>query len=366
MARSGPVFEVEGSQARFQVDDCVVAVTAPSRSSPTTLVATDNPRNLSWRGRGNLYSGLSAYLEPTRDGGSFPAITDFAAWRDSHIEVHETGDTSAVEDPVWKVPNPLQMLLIEQDDPTPAFELAARYRQRTEPYGCAPGTPRHATGRSRPARPAPAGSRAARRVAARYRVTSRRATRHVEVFATDRRQGCRGFGPADPGGGCLIAGVADRVPPEAGEDDPTALPAMPPMTTPPPDEPVASTTGDDKHHGSSTSDPPLRDRGSSSRPAAPSAPPDPESRASRGEDLIRTAEQFAATLSRLGTPEAAASGSPAGPIWNCHRPSSPARDSGRSRRSPVPAVLGSASATPRSRTGCLRPGSCCSTSDPAP
>ena len=59
MAGSAPVFRFDGTQARVWVDDSVIA---PAGRSPATLVMVDNSRNLTWRGRSNLYSGIGVYL----------------------------------------------------------------------------------------------------------------------------------------------------------------------------------------------------------------------------------------------------------------------------------------------------------------
>ncbi len=65
LAGSEPVFRFDGSQARVWVDESTIA--SAGRTS-ATLVTVDNPRNLSWRGRSNLYSQIGLYTdEPGAD-----------------------------------------------------------------------------------------------------------------------------------------------------------------------------------------------------------------------------------------------------------------------------------------------------------
>ena len=53
----------------------------------------DNSRNLTWRGRSNLYSGIGVYLAYAgRDDRQEP-ITDFARWSETPTELRETGTT---------------------------------------------------------------------------------------------------------------------------------------------------------------------------------------------------------------------------------------------------------------------------------
>ena len=80
MAGSGPVIELEGALARVLVDDCVIA---PYGDAQPTLVAVDNPRNLIWRGRSNLYGRIRAYLEPIQKIEGAETIVDFDRWRDT-------------------------------------------------------------------------------------------------------------------------------------------------------------------------------------------------------------------------------------------------------------------------------------------
>ena len=99
MAGAGPVFEVEGALARILVDDCVIA---PAGNSLPTLVAIDSPRNLTWRGRSNLYGRMRTYLEPMQKGEGAETIDDFGHWKDTPSEVREV-DTVLADTSVWKL-----------------------------------------------------------------------------------------------------------------------------------------------------------------------------------------------------------------------------------------------------------------------
>ncbi len=137
MASSGPIFQLEGALARVWVDDCVIASDGASRSLLPTLVAADNPRGLTWRGRSNLYSKIGTYLESIRKGDGREAITDFKHWQETASEVRENGSVVAAT-PVWKAAQPLQRLIIDQEDPTRAFALAADFLKSSS-YGARQG-----------------------------------------------------------------------------------------------------------------------------------------------------------------------------------------------------------------------------------
>ena len=59
LAGDGPVFRFEGSLVRAWLDDTVIA---PAGRSPATLVMIDEPRNLIWHGRSNVFSQIGTYL----------------------------------------------------------------------------------------------------------------------------------------------------------------------------------------------------------------------------------------------------------------------------------------------------------------
>jgi eukaryotic-like serine/threonine-protein kinase len=120
LAAEGPVFRFEGTEPRVWVDDSVVA---PSRDREATLVASDLPDSLAWRGRGNLYCRVATFLLPT-DGGE--SIRDALHWSEANDEVRETG-TVIANQPVWDEIDPSKVLAQESRNPTRAFRLAATH-----------------------------------------------------------------------------------------------------------------------------------------------------------------------------------------------------------------------------------------------
>jgi serine/threonine protein kinase len=295
MAGAGPVFVIEGSLAKIQLDDCVVAAAEPSRSPPPALVAIDNPRALSWRGRGNLYSGIRAYLQSTRDGESFQEITDFASWQETPTEVRERNSAAASE-PVWDASTPQRKLANRQDDPIGAFELATAYRQgsaftgaRQGPYGVRLAGPA-ALAQGPPAVPSPYASRTGDPI--------REAPPAARSMPGPPAAG-KPDDPPPPAAAPTSPALADRDSPEAVDDEQT-LPAMPPMVTPPSGEPVAAATPDDARFESSASNPAPRERGGADRQGEALSDPRPTAGTGGGEDVIRSAEQFASAMNRLG------------------------------------------------------------------
>ena len=128
MAGPAPVFRFDGTVARVWVDDSVIA---PAGRSPATLVMVDNSRNLTWRGRSNLYSGIGVYLAYSGRDDRLEPITDFARWSESATELREAG--SIVKAPsVWDVDEPAQALLAETDNPTRVFLLSSAITSRSD------------------------------------------------------------------------------------------------------------------------------------------------------------------------------------------------------------------------------------------
>ncbi len=129
LARNGPVFRFDGCLARAWVDDSVIA---PAGRSPTTLVRIDEPRNLTWRGRSNVYSQIAPYLDPSGPDQQRSAVADFASWEQSGSEPREIGSlTSAAS--VWEAADPLQALSQERENPTRVFLLSPRLRLASDP-----------------------------------------------------------------------------------------------------------------------------------------------------------------------------------------------------------------------------------------
>ena len=107
---------------------------------------------------------MRTYLEPMQKGEGAETIDDFGRWKDTPSEVREV-DTVLATKSVWKSPQPLRDLLIEQDNPTQAFQLATAFLKsslfgaRQGPYNARLADPVRLAGPS--ARVAPALPRAA-------------------------------------------------------------------------------------------------------------------------------------------------------------------------------------------------------------
>ncbi len=120
---SEPVFRFDGTQARVSIDDSVIA---PSGQSPATLVMIDNPRDLSWHGRFNLYANIGVYMALANKNERQEPIVDFKRWSESATDLRET-DTTLATAPVWDAPDPSQALQSETDNPTRAFLLSPNF-----------------------------------------------------------------------------------------------------------------------------------------------------------------------------------------------------------------------------------------------
>ena len=124
LAGDGPVFRFDGGLVRAWVEDSVIA---PAGRSPTTLVMIDEPRNLIWRGRSNLFSQIGTYLVSLGKEQQRPSITSFAGWEQSATEPREVG--SRLSGPsVWDAADPLQALSQEQENPTRRLPLEFQVR----------------------------------------------------------------------------------------------------------------------------------------------------------------------------------------------------------------------------------------------
>jgi hypothetical protein len=123
MAGGGPLFRVDGTLARIHADDCAIA---PGSAEPVIVVATDDPRNVIWRGRSNLYFGIRAFMASTEPGDRFPAVEGFAQWAETPAEIREVGSHLAASS-VWRSADPLRELLLDRDDATRAFQIAPEF-----------------------------------------------------------------------------------------------------------------------------------------------------------------------------------------------------------------------------------------------
>lgn len=126
LAGVAPVLRLVNTAARFDVEATVIATGGPS---PGTLVATDAPETLDWRGRDNIYGGIGTFLQPT--GAAVDAaspVRDFGRWSRGGTALREIRSL-ATSDRVWASPDPLALLA--SADPGPAFAL-------TDPADLAP------------------------------------------------------------------------------------------------------------------------------------------------------------------------------------------------------------------------------------
>jgi serine/threonine-protein kinase len=128
LAGSAPVFRFDGSQTRVWVDDSAIA---SARRTSATLVAVDNPRNLTWHGRSNLYSRIGLFLTSTGADGRSEKIDQFSRWCETVNELRETG-SQVWPDSVWESSDPIQSLLVQRDNPTRVFLLASAIAAQTD------------------------------------------------------------------------------------------------------------------------------------------------------------------------------------------------------------------------------------------
>ena len=135
MAGEGPVFRFEGTAPRVAVEDSAIA---PPHDNSITLVATDDPDGLDWRGRGNLYSRVGIFLQPTgRNPGREP-IRDPDLWTEDASAIRESALT-ITQASVWEATDPEQALARERNNPGQALRLAAMTTRGTRPPGARRG-----------------------------------------------------------------------------------------------------------------------------------------------------------------------------------------------------------------------------------
>ncbi|MEA2631619.1 MAG: eukaryotic-like serine/threonine-protein kinase, partial [Chloroflexota bacterium] len=116
-----PVFRFEGPSPRVWIDDSAIA---PARDTEAILIAADEPDNLDWRGRGNLYGRIGTYLQHSGTRPGREVVRDFARWAETASLIRETGSTSTQER-IWSEAEPEQTLAQEGPNPARAFRLAA-------------------------------------------------------------------------------------------------------------------------------------------------------------------------------------------------------------------------------------------------
>ena len=115
MAGAGPVFEFEGSLARFLVDDCVVA---PAGTGPPDAGRHRQPPepDMAWTLQPLCQDARLSRDDEQVEGAE--VIDDFGRWKESPTEVREVGSVLASTS-VWRSAHALQDLLLDQENPTP-------------------------------------------------------------------------------------------------------------------------------------------------------------------------------------------------------------------------------------------------------
>jgi eukaryotic-like serine/threonine-protein kinase len=272
LAGDGPVFRFDGTAPRVWVDDSVIA---PPRDLGATLVATDRPDLLDWRGRANLYAGIGTFLQPSDDarGGREP-VHDWASWESGRAGARETGSSFA-RGRVWDEPDVLQALAQETQYPTRAFRLAPAHpgdpdlgvRQGPGMFGAPAAAGRIAT--SEPRRDARPSSEPS-------------PPRTPEPAMPPDEPPARTKGTPSPGPG--ISAPSPRL------ADMPDMPVMPPMDRE--NEPAK---------GAANADSPPEGANPRPEPAAGEAAARPPANPEADPGVIRTADQFVDALSRRGS-----------------------------------------------------------------
>ncbi len=143
LAGENPVFRFDRADARVWLDDSVVGAVGEGEA---TLIATDRPDSLAWRGRGNLYARVGVYLLPTDAPPGREAVRDPLRWRETPDGVRETGSVFEPQS-VWEDSDPMQDLAEGLANPARAFRLLAGHPgladvgARREPFGPATAPP---------------------------------------------------------------------------------------------------------------------------------------------------------------------------------------------------------------------------------
>jgi serine/threonine-protein kinase len=221
IATDGPVFRFDGGPVRVRVDDCVIA---PAGRTSASLVRIDDPGNLDWRGRSNVYGLISPYLTTSENSSKPTTIADFAGWERTATEPRELGSWVS-EVPVWEAADPLQALAEERDNPTRVFllgpKLAATWDVGAQrgPFGSILKHVRLAQGL-----PASRGSTLSRPHVEGSTDADVEPAKKADVpnYSDRARVGATASEPPAPSG---------DAPPPTGTADPTSLPMMPPMAT---------------------------------------------------------------------------------------------------------------------------------------
>ncbi|WP_422930672.1 serine/threonine-protein kinase [Singulisphaera sp. PoT] len=121
-ASEGGILRVEGTALRVRAEDSVFAPIRDTASG--TLLACDSPDDLEWRGRANLYSRISTFLQPIGSQSQREPIRGWSAWSDSPATARESG-SSYVPTRVWEEADPQLYLAQAEENPSRAFHLAS-------------------------------------------------------------------------------------------------------------------------------------------------------------------------------------------------------------------------------------------------
>ena len=190
------------------------------------------PAQLDLRGRSNLYGRMRTYLEPMQKGEGAETIDDFGRWKDTPSEIREV-DTVLATNSVWKSPQPLQDLLIEQDNPTQPFQLATAllkssfFGARQGPYNARLADPVHFAGPRGESGTGTAKSGPERASDPIHSAATAGAETAVPKNTGDSSPAANTAGSAGDGRMPMPSAPADL------DEDKTTLPSMPPMSIPP-------------------------------------------------------------------------------------------------------------------------------------
>ncbi len=121
IASASPVFRFEGASPRISIDDSVVA---PAGTEEATLVVTDAPDAVIWRGRSNLYARIATYMLPLDPRRVREAVRDASAWKETPNDLRESGSVFS-QSMIWAEPDPFAAFANETQNPTRLFRLAS-------------------------------------------------------------------------------------------------------------------------------------------------------------------------------------------------------------------------------------------------
>jgi serine/threonine protein kinase len=287
LAGDGPVFRFNGGRVRVRVDDCVIA---PAARASASLVQIDDPGNLDWRGRSNIYGPISPYLRTSGNAPKPTDVADFAGWERTSAGPREVG-SQVSEAPVWEPADPLQTLAEERDNPTRVFLLDPRLAATSDagaqrgPFGSILKNVRLAQ-RLPASRPVPSSMSRVDGLTKAETEATNKADR--PAFPQQDRERATGADSPAP---------SVDVPPPMGTPDPTSLPTMPPMATAGATQPEMEP---EEEPDTPAAPMPRPTREETPKDVAPAPPPRPAEPAPADEDVIRGAEQFRTMLRHLG------------------------------------------------------------------